>query len=461
MYLMVRNPGVADTAAFTLLGVSTTRYNSSSRTIGMFGSGIKHAIAKFLKENILVTIVPGNLKMEFATKPKYVGGQQFNQVFVKYSGKDETGASRSSTEDLGFTTEWGVQDWTLLNMAFREIVSNAIDGATLAGGSWKDVEIEVKDAPRAKAGHTAVFLPLTPEVQEVWKMLGKTFLHFSHPELLDKKILPKLYPDDNKTYIYKKGVLVSYLNEASTFDYNLGEELTLDESRNANSWDVRYACSHAISSASEGHLAQILKTQIEGKKVFENGLESNYLHNSYETEEKRAEKGKRFQAAFKIVAGDNAVLTSGNAAVKNFVQKKGFVPVKVEPNWMQVLENYGVTTENQVLDGLEKDGFDVSEPTGDMILAVDRVWELLAKHDLLNGREKPPVKGFTSVMSGEAQTLGLYKDNTVYLHTDLGTMSPGLIKVALEEVSHHVTGATDMSRDLQDFLFRLIVKIVF
>ena len=45
-------------------------------------------------------------------------------------------------------------------------------------------------------------------------------------------------------------------------------------------------------------------------------------------------------------------------------------------------------------------------------------------------------------------------------HTDLGVgQSHMLLQVALEEVVHHVTGAGDMSRDLQDFLFRLVVKM--
>jgi len=33
------------------------------------------------------------------------------------------------------------------------------------------------------------------------------------------------------------------------------------------------------------------------------------------------------------------------------------------------------------------------------------------------------------------------------------------VKVALEEVAHYVTGATDNSRDFQDFLLDLSVKL--
>jgi hypothetical protein len=459
-YLMIRNPGVADPSAFTLLGVSTTRYSGTAGTIGQYGSGSKNALAKLLRDNHNPVIVPGNLKMEFFSRPRIIGGQEFNQVCVKYSGKDFDGTSRTSTEDLGFTLEWGVQDWTNIAMAFREFVANAIDGATVSGGTYKDVEFEVVDKPRAKAGYTAVFLPLTPEIQECWKQLGTLFLHFSQPHLLGSKILPKLSTGKN-VLIYKKGVLVSRVEEESVFDYNLGDELSLDESRNAQVWDVRYACSKAIGTAEAGDLAKILKAQIENRKVFESKFETSYVHNEYDNKDVKDKRKEKFQAAFKTVAGNNAVLVSGKKAVSDFVQKKGFEPVKIEGNWFQTLQQLGITTEDNVLDGLEKEGFAESEASPDMLKALDMVWNLLETYGKLNGREKPPVKGFNPIMSAEAQTGGMYYKGTVYIHTDHATMGYMLLKVMLEEVSHHTTGATDMSRDLQDYLFRLIVETAF
>ena len=35
-----------------------------------------------------------------------------------------------------------------------------------------------------------------------------------------------------------------------------------------------------------------------------------------------------------------------------------------------------------------------------------------------------------------------------------------LLQTALEEVAHYVTGASDMSRDFQDFLFKMIVEVM-
>jgi hypothetical protein len=460
MYLMIRNPGVADPAAFTLLGVSTTRSAGVHGTIGMFGSGSKNAVAKLLRDNHNPVICPANLKMEFFSKPVLISGQTYNRVYVKYSGKDLDGVNRSSTEDLGFVLEWGTKDWIKIAMAFREFVANAIDGAIIAGGTYKDVEFEAVDKPRAKAGYTAVFLPLTPEIQECWKQLGTLFLHYSHPHLLNAKILPKLGNGKNVLF-YKNGVLVSHIEEESVFDYNLGDELRLDESRNAQVWDVRYACAHALTTASAGDMGKIIKAQIEGRKVFESKFDTNYVNNDYDSKEVKEKRAEKFKAAFKAVAGDNAVLVSGKKAVSDFVEKKGFTPVKIEGNWFQTLQQLGITTEDNVLDGLEKEGFTESEASPDMLKALDMVWNLLQTYDKLNGREKPPVKGFNPVMSGEAQTGGMYKNGIVYIHTDHSTMGFPLLKIMLEEVCHHTTGAGDMSRDLQDYLFRLIVEIAF
>jgi hypothetical protein len=459
MYLMIRNAGVADPAAFTLLGVSTTRSAGYAGTIGMFGSGSKNAVAKFLRDGTPVTICPANQRMDFFSKPKFVSGQQFNQVCVKYSGKDMEGKSCTSTEDLGFTLEWGVKDWTRLEMAFREFVANAIDGATIAGGSYKDVEIAVVDKPRCKAGHTAVFLPLNEDVQRCWKSIGSMFLHLSRPDLLNKKLLPKI--SDKCTLIFKNGVCVSKVDEESVFDYNLGDELTLDESRNAHVWDVRYACSLAVAQADAGDIAKILLAQIEGKKVFESKLETSYLYNEYDSADKKKIKAEVFQAAFKTIGGNNAVLCSGKKQLSEFVQKKGFKPVSIEGNWFQVLQKYGVKSENEVLDGLEKEGYTESDATVDMEAAVNKVWDLLSMSDMLNGKEKPIVKAFNPIMSAEGQVFAMYKNGVVYIHTDLSTMSPLLLKAALEECVHHITGAGDMSRDLQDYLFRLVVQMWF
>jgi hypothetical protein len=90
------------------------------------------------------------------------------------------------------------------------------------------------------------------------------------------------------------------------------------------------------------------------------------------------------------------------------------------------------------------------------------VWDLLEEVGLTNGKEKPPVRCFTSILDGGVMLNGYYRNGEVFINSDLAggssafagpqALSDRLVKVALEEVAHHVTQATDNSRDFQDFL---------
>jgi hypothetical protein len=172
---------------------------------------------------------------------------------VKYGGTDPiTGASRSSTEDLGFVLDYGKQDWGEVELALREFVSNAIDRSIREWGDWSGVKIEVVDEGqvRAKRNFTRVFIPMNAEVLEFFNSLGKWFLHFSEPEALNKAILPKRnrnLGERKAAVIYRRGVRVREFessDQESLFDYNLND-LTIDESRKASDWDVKHACGKA------------------------------------------------------------------------------------------------------------------------------------------------------------------------------------------------------------------------
>src|SRR5581483_4236846 len=89
--------------------------------------------------------------------------------------------------------------------------------------------------------------------------------------------------------------------------------------------------------------------------------------------------------------------------------------------------------------------------------AVDLVWDWLEEVGLTNGKPKPPVRCFTSILDAGVMLNGYYRDETVFINSDLAggsaefagsqALTDRLLKVALEEVAHHVTGATDNSRD--------------
>ena len=457
VYLMIRNPGVADYRGFCLIGASTSR--STEATIGQFGSGSKLSIALLLRNGIRPVIYCGTLRMEFFTKPETMNGQTFNRVCLKFSGKDDSGASKSSTEDLGFCLEWGEQDWNNILMGVREFVSNAIDGAVTNGGTHKDVELEVVGLPRAKAGHTAVFVPYSSAIENVYLQIGVAFLHFGRPDTLRQKVLPK--PDQSGfVTIYKKGVLVARFEGTSVFDYNLGGELSLDESRNASEYDVRSAVAEAVADAEPDQLLTLLQHVTSNAEVWEGKLHDSRQASRYVEDDVRKARAANWQKAWTAFAGENGVATSWGISVSNkFVESKGYKAVPVtSPAWMKALTSYGIPTELTILSKSEQEGKVSAPPTQDMLDAVDWAWSLAESFSLTNGKSKPGVRAFKEIMNAGAQCRGFCESGTVFLHTDL---SQGFLlkKVALEEVTHHITGATDNSRDYQDYLLRLITEI--
>ena len=475
-YLKIENTGVCPPEGFTVLGVSLADTTDQQGVIGQFGSGNKHAVAVCLRNKISPVVFCGPLKLDFFTKPQTVAdskaSKDFARVCVKYGGTDPTtGANRSSTEDLGFVLDYGKQDWNEVALALREFVSNAIDRSIREHGNWQSVNVEIVDEKqvRAKRDHTRVFLPLTPEVLTFYNNLGKWFLHFSESGSLPKAILPKAnrnLGDRKAAVIYRRGVRVREFESSDTeslFDYNL-DDLTIDEARKASDWDVRHHCGRALANADKEVLAILFDNLLNSDKpAWEYTFDTYALQPGYGDNDE--DQRQNWQEAFMQVAGDTAVLT-GDGTVDQ-LERKGYTPVKAPEGLVNAAARYGVQTPASVLSADELSGRLVTDSTESAQAGVDFVWNVIQSHGLDNGKPKPPVRCFTSILDGGVMLNGYYRDGIVFINGDLAPagsvervqLSNRLLKVALEEVTHHVTGATDNSRDFQNYLLDLSVKL--
>lgn len=480
-YLKIENVGVCPPEGFTVLGVSLADTSNHEGVIGQFGSGNKHAVAVLLRQELSPIVFAGTLKLEFTSRPQTVSdskaSKDFGRVVVKYGGSDPiTGASRSSTEELGFVLDYGKQDWQDVALALREFVSNAIDRSIREKGDWSGVKAEIVDESqvRAKRDNTRVFLPMNAEILEFFNNLGRWFLHFSEPESLNKAILPKKnrnLGERKAAVIFRRGVRVREFESSdaeSLFDYNLND-LTIDEARKASDWDVRHHCGRALANADKDILTRLFDRLINcDEPVWEFGFDIYSLRPCYsDTAEVEQRRKQNWQDAFASIAGEEAVLT-GKQSVDQ-LERKGYKPVQAPESLVNAAELYGVQTPAKVLSSDELVGRAISDPTPDAQASVDFVWELLEEIGLTNGKQKPPVKCFTSILDGGVMLNGYYRDGTVFIHEDLGgnasvvggreALSDRLLKVALEEISHWVTQSTDNSRDFQNYLLDIAVKL--
>jgi len=479
-FLKIENVGVCPPEGFTVLGVSLADTSTHEGVIGTFGSGCKHGVGVCLRNELAPIVFAGTLKMEFSTRPQTVADNQaskeFGRVVVKYGGVDQiTGASRSSTEDLGFVLDYGKQDWSEVALALREFVSNAIDCSIREKGDWSSVKIEIVEESqvRAKKDFTRVFIPMNTEVFDFYHNLGKWFLHFSEPESLSKAILPKKnrnLGERKAAVIYRRGVRVREFessDQESLFDYNLND-LTIDESRKASDWDVKHHCGKALANADKGILAMLFDRLLNSDEgVWEFGFDTYSLQPNYrDSTEDEQRKRQNWQEAFSQVAGEDAVLT-GEASVDQ-LERKGYKPIKAPESLIRAAEQYGVQTPAKVLSADELSGRDVTDATPDAQAAVDLVWEWLEQIGLTQDKDKPPVKCFTSILDAGVMLNGFYREGVVFINRDLcgagegcrEALSHRVVHVALEETAHYVTnGATDNSRDFQNFLLDVAVKL--
>lgn len=512
-YLKIENPGVAPAEAFTLLGASTKRDNTNSGTIGKFGTGNKHGVAVLLRAGLEPQIFCGNLKLGFTTRPQVMDdglrAHTFNRVVVQYGGKTANGQSRTGSEDLGFVLEHGATDWLSTDLALREFVSNAIDRAVEEGeaayltewlrnkgdnfisrakekystawdetreaieayrktaNDYKNVTIEIvnENQVRAKAGVTRVFIPMNEDVFRFHANIGKWFLHFSEPELLNATILPKRnrnLGDQQTAVIYRRGVRVREFESSDTpslFDYNL-EHLQLDESRRVDDWRVQWEAAKAFCKADKATLSGLWQAMIDGRKVWEHDFSETALQQGITPETQKA-----WAESFEAVAGEQAVICAKDGGQQ--AARKGYKVVEAPEEIVRAARAQGVKTPDVVLSNDEREGREVLDSTPDAEAAVDFVWSVIEKYKLANGRKRPVVKTFRKIMDGGGQTLGYYRDGTVFINQDIagfGAIQTGwhnltqqLLVTALEECVHHVTGAADFTRDIQDFVFNISI----
>ena len=489
MYLMIQNPGVAPIEAYTVFGVSTT--NDTERTagddsdllIGRFGSGNKHAVNLTLRNSIQPMIFCGLMRLEFYVKSAVcddgLSKTNYGRVHCKMSGKSPDGKTLKKDKDLSFALEYGIHDWTDISMALREFVSNSIDRTIREEGKFQpaieagrlQVSLVEDTQVRAKDGYTRVFIPLTQEVQQFHMELGKRFLHFSEPENIREKILPKTFRNFNnslKPVIYRKGVFVREVDAElpSLYDYNFDEDLTIDECRNVDDYTVKSCTGRLLRKAEIPVLKNFFSKLLTRNKFWETEYISSYdlqLNSIYDTDLREKCK-KNWDEAWSL-ASDHALLYEEGDGLVNVAAglalRKGYDARSLNRcSWaIAAVQNVSRTVDS-VLEKHEVSGIEYSEPTKSAQKAVDLVWDWIQECGIVFNKTKPPVVSFSKLAEAEAERLGFYEDEIVYInnvHSNDGVNSR-LLQTALDELTHHCTGSTDCSRDFQSFLMTMIIN---
>lgn len=424
-FLKIQNYGIADLQAFIVLGMSSARGEDGK--IGQFGSGSKHGVLTLMRAGLDPTIYLGKHKLSFFTKTENFQGKKFERVGYSFDGKQEM---------LSFCLDFGGLDWQHIHMGLREFISNAID----AVGTSK-VKVELVDAEEPTPHYTTVYIPATPEVVQYYRGLSTYFLQFAGTET--QKIIKKDAISPCK--VYRKGVFIRTLQTNSVYDYNFGAEVEIDESRNMDEWNASYnAQTYFNRFASPEEVLDLVFENVD-----QNVLEISKHYSSYSGDT------KKLKELFIQRYGDKTVIGSPMMReAADFAMSKGFnVKYVMSDKWYQELSKFLPNTLN--FSSEMENGFNIVEPTQTAINCRDKVWKLLEQLEATKNKKIPPVKCFRSIMSGKANVGGFYKDGTVYMNLEYENS----IKIMLEELSHYITDAADMTRDFQDYAFNVASRM--
>lgn len=185
-----------DPKSWELMGISA---KDSDNPIGCFGTGMKYAIAVFLRLGHKVSIKTEGKLYEFETKAMEFRGKGFEQIVC--NGKE-----------LSFTTEYGKlwEPW----QAYRELVSNTID----EGG------LHFRGEPMEQGSSIIV------EGDKVVECLNKHEDYFvGSREPIAETSAIRIY-EGNGTVFYR-GVKVGTAGANASFSYEILEALSLTEDR--------------------------------------------------------------------------------------------------------------------------------------------------------------------------------------------------------------------------------------
>ncbi len=211
--LKISNEVEVEPNAFKLLGACTKRGDDTK--IGYFGSGLKYAMAVFMRENVNLRIFAGEKEVLLGTVKDNFRGQEFDIITI-------------DGEKTSLTTSMGV-DWKLWH-AVREVYCNAID----------ELNHELKIGtcePIGEEGKTIFYIEITEELENIvadWKK------YFS----IDREYIytcenGKIFPTYGGTMnIYRRGICCWDSTAPSLYDYDL-PKVKINESRVVTShWDI-------------------------------------------------------------------------------------------------------------------------------------------------------------------------------------------------------------------------------
>jgi hypothetical protein len=216
-FIKIESTGIIDPKAFSLIGASTKRNDSSK--IGFFGSGLKYSIAYLLRNKINFKVFADYEEIHFETVPTNFREQDFEVIHVN-------GKETSMTTQMGI--DW--QAWYII----REIYCNALDEG--------EAKINVVSTVQPMEDKTVFYIEINEEFDSIIKEWDLYFSLNRKNCLYSNEKGDKVFnPIQGKRIVYRKGIqCCNDYGVRTLFSYDFNE-VEINESRVIKS-EYQYKC---------------------------------------------------------------------------------------------------------------------------------------------------------------------------------------------------------------------------
>ncbi|HQW95604.1 MAG TPA: hypothetical protein PLU58_07370 [Saprospiraceae bacterium] len=414
-YIKISSLGEVDAKAFTLLGASSKRNDTSK--IGQWGSGLKYAIAYLLRNNIELKVFSSYKEIKITKKADDFRGEALDIIVVD-------GVATSLTTGMGF--DW--KPWYVI----REIYCNAIDE-----GSH---DIGIVDTAEPVEDHTVFYFEATDEFKEVLNNWDNYFSSGRKDLVYHDKNANAIFTGGEGLIVYRKGIQCYHSPQRCIFNYDL-DQVEINESRTLKSeWDFSYYLHKFLKPITDvGVLSLILRN----------------ICNSYEESS---------------LWDDNISLFSDQWI--DAIEDRVLVPREMTGFWQEeMLKLHTLILPNSLIKGLKGKFGDkvviIGESTKSDIhfKAVEinqRQSDMLKKANEFLSISGYVIKAEINVVRfSKPLILGQAKDEKILLSEkafDMGIKK--LVAVMIEEQEHLINGFSDETKDFQNQLInRLITSL--
>lgn len=296
MFLKITNRGNFNRNFLKLVGFTTKRDpESSTRKIGIFGSGIKAAavVALRLQLNLIISSVDhiGPYILKCRSENTALGGG-YNASIIRFLYKQPVELGMHDYEEDWNMTLDAYKDWDMpigqdAAKAFkmlREIICNAYDedphfSMSLVGAEPEQIDFDPH-------GFTSVYIRYTPAVQYVLEKPNRYFKFLNGVESpwVTVEGIGSIYPksEAHHTRLFVRGVLIScsgHQSVKSLFDYDLFAKKLISEDRTVkNIYDYKIELGKLLATLQDEELIELLLRSMldtEASSMLENSAVSH------------------------------------------------------------------------------------------------------------------------------------------------------------------------------------------